>query len=106
VSEVKEIKLKVLTHKNRKEYSAKMREINKMKDDILKFESLMEFRENFLKEHIEGPIDLDELPATEVDDLMKKLEGDMDFQMGLGSLMSLNTPLSQEKPVIQKQEKP
>ena len=105
VSEVKvkeEIKLKTISHKERKEYSKKITDFANSKDEE-GIESLMSFREKFLKEHIEGEIDLDELPAVKFDELIKELEGEMDFHMGLRNLISLNTLPSQGKPVIQKQ---
>ena len=96
--EKKEITLKPIKHKERKEWLKKVNEIIKMEDDAKATEQLTVFREEFVKRHIVEDIDLDELPAKEVDKIFQAIEGEMDFHMGLRRLIQLNTvPLKEQQ---------
>lgn len=99
-----EIKFKPITHKERKDYVKKIKELDKLEDEK-RYDALMEFRENFLKAHLPEETDLDSMETTEVDELFKNFEKRMDFQMGLRNLMNSNTVPSQENLQTPKQEK-
>jgi len=103
---VSELKIKPITHKERKDYIKRLREINKIEDEDKKYDEIHRFREDFLKAHLPNGTELDEMTAKEVDELFRKVEGDMDFQMGLKHLMKLNTVPSSESPPTQKQGSP
>ena len=93
-----EVKFKPITHKERKEWLKKIMELDKKEDGMAGFMELTAYREQFLKDHIEGSIDLDSKTSVEVDALLSRLEGDMDFSMGLKRLMSLNSAPSKVPP--------
>ncbi|MEW6295964.1 MAG: hypothetical protein AB1467_06815 [Candidatus Diapherotrites archaeon] len=91
------IELKEPTHKERKDWLKKVIELSKIEDSEKAFDELIAFREHFLMEHlIFGNPEiksLDDLPAKTVDNIFEKLEGEMDFRMGLQKVLS-GVPLS------------
>lgn len=96
-------KLKIITHKDRKEYVKKLLEVSQkaQEDPMASMEELTKFREEFLVNHLMEPVELDKLPSEEVDELLKEMEDKMDFHMGLKRLMSaasLNIAPSKEAP--------
>ena len=96
-----EKKLKPVLHGARKDWIKKMFELSNDEDKDAALAKTIAFREEFLKRHLVEDVNLDELPASEVDELLKKLEGDMDFTMGLQRLMRSNTTPSRGSATIE-----
>ena len=102
-------KFKIVTQGERMQWLKRLFALEGAKEgEIMKqFAELTEFRQQFLKDHLEGDTDVSLLSTTEFDSLLSELEGDMDFGMGLTKLISkatLNTAHSSVKSVTQKLE--
>lgn len=78
------MKIKPVTHKDRKEYMKKMSEFGKSESETA-VEELIAYREEFVKAHLDEDIDFDSMESDKVDELFAQVEGKMDFRMGLKS---------------------
>jgi len=91
-----EITLKKVTHKERKNFKDAIFKSLKIKDTVDAISKTQDIREKFLVDHIEEDINLDDLPAQEVDKLFEELEKQADFHSGLGRLLDSNTPRTED----------
>ena len=98
-----ELKVKKISHKERKMYFKKIIGFSnaKDKDELKVLDDLTAFREEFVCSHLIKPDgsnfsveELNELESEQVDKLFNLVESKMDFRMGLNSLIRQNTRLS------------